>query len=135
MGQEPRRFVSDAQVPMKLMGANALLGGRHQEERLKPDVQLDMAAFHDALGGDAEILAALLDAAAVDARLLGGEGLVDGPAVRANAIGAPAKGFKVFPGSFGGLEMGRVEHGFGHGEQSGCFDGPTLPMVFVVSSI
>src|ERR1700716_3916258 len=36
MGQEPRRFVSDTQGTVKLMGANALLAGCHQEERLKP---------------------------------------------------------------------------------------------------
>jgi hypothetical protein len=33
------------------------------------------------------------------------------------------------------LEMGLIEHGFGHGSRSGCFDGSILPMVFVVSSI
>jgi hypothetical protein len=32
-----------------------------------------MAAFHHALSGHAEVLTALLDAAAIDASLLGGE--------------------------------------------------------------
>src|ERR1700693_65504 len=99
---------------MKLMGANALLAGGHQEERLKPDVQLDMAAFHDALGGDAEVLAAFLDAAAVDARLLGRKRLVDGSATRADAIGPPAKGFQIHSGGFRGLEMGSVKMRLGH---------------------
>jgi hypothetical protein len=58
---------------MKLMGANALLAGGHQEECLKPDVQLDMVGLHDALGRHAEVLTAFLGTAAIDARLLGSE--------------------------------------------------------------
>lgn len=104
---------------MELVGANALFAGRHQEERLKPDVQLDMAGLHDALGGDGKVLAAFLGPAAVNASLLGGEGLIDGPAMRTHPFRAPAKGFKVFPSSFGALEVGGIEHGFGHGSRSG----------------
>jgi len=73
MGQEPSGLVGDAQGAVKLMGTNALLAGSHQEERLKPDVQLDMAAFHDALGRDAEVFPATLGATAVDTWLLGRE--------------------------------------------------------------
>jgi hypothetical protein len=73
-----------------------------------------MAAFHDALGGYAEVLAAALGAAPIDAGLLGSEGLIDRPTVRANAICAPAQGFQVLSGGLRGLEMRGVEHGFGH---------------------
>ena len=84
-----------------------------------------MAAFHDALGGDAEILPARLRLAAVDARLLGGERSVHGAAMRANAVSAPAKGFKIGSGSFDALEMRGVEVGLrrvfcgGHDVRSG----------------
>src|SRR5260370_22646225 len=98
------------------MGANALLGRGHQEERLKPDVQLDMAGLHNALGGDAEVLAARLDAATIDARLLGRERLVDYATVRANALGTPTQGFQILSGGFDGLEMRGVEMGLGHGD-------------------
>lgn len=99
---------------MHLMGANTLLAGSHQVESLKPDVELDVAAFHDALGGDAEILAALFGRTAVDARLLGGERVVDSAAMRADPAIGPAKRFKVSPCAFDSLEMRCVE--FGHGD-------------------
>ena len=116
MRQEPSGFVRDAQGAMELMRADALLAGRHQEESLKPDVQLDMAAFHDALGSHAEVLAAFPGAAAIDAGLLGREGTHSRATVRANALSSPAQGFKVLAGSFDGLEMGRVE--LRHGAKS-----------------
>ena len=109
MGEEPSGFVRNAQGPVELMGADALLAGGHQVERLKPDVQLDMAAFHDALGRHAEVLAAFPGAAAIDAGLLSREELVDCSTVRANALSSPAETFKVLAGCFVVLEMGRVE--------------------------
>ena len=95
---------------MELVGANALLARRHKGERLKPDIQLDVAAFHDRLGGDAEILTALLGVAAPDARLLGAVMAPSRSTVRANGIAAPAEGFEVFAGLIGALKMRSVEH-------------------------
>src|SRR5437879_6413204 len=68
-----------------------------------------MARLHHALGRDAKVLAALLDAAAINASLLGGEGFVDDTTMRANALGAPAETLKVLAGGLRALEMGRVE--------------------------
>lgn len=73
MGKEPCRLVCDAQGAVKLMRANALLGRRQQKERLKPHVQFDMAAFHDAFGRDGKVFPATLGLAAIDAGLFGNE--------------------------------------------------------------
>ncbi len=59
------RFIGDAKRAVDLMGGNGLLARRHHVERLKPDVELDVAAFHHALSGDGEVLTAFLGAAAV----------------------------------------------------------------------
>src|SRR3569623_3305843 len=91
------------------MAGFALLGRGLEVDRLMPVVQLDMAAFLHALGGLAEVLAALLGGAAGHARLLGGVGRIDCAAMRANALRAPAKGFEVGAGRFRRLEMLGVE--------------------------
>lgn len=55
MRKEPSGLVGHAKSAMQLMAGHALLGRGHEVERLKPEVQLDMAAFHHALGGHADV--------------------------------------------------------------------------------
>lgn len=114
MGEEPCGFVRDLKRPVELMGANALLAGGHEGERLKPNVELDVGAFHDRLGGHGEVLTASRLMAAPDARTaLIGVVLTHGAAVRANRLALPAEGFEEFPGFVVALKMGFVEHGQG----------------------
>src|SRR5947209_13979499 len=94
---------------MQLVCGNALFRRIDEVERLQPDMQLDMAAFHHALGGDGKILAAFLRSAAVDARLFGGEGAVDRPAMWAHPLSAPAQVFKIGAGGVGALKVRSVE--------------------------
>lgn len=60
MRHEPSGLESDAQGPMKLIGANALLAGRDQEDGLQPDMQLHMAGLEDGANLYGEGLAALI---------------------------------------------------------------------------
>src|SRR3982750_4149361 len=54
---KPRRLQGDAQGAVKLVRADALLARHHQEDRLKPEMQLDMAALKDGAHFDGEGLA------------------------------------------------------------------------------
>lgn len=44
---KPRRLVRNLKHPVKLVGANALLAGRHQVDRLKPLVEWDMTGLEN----------------------------------------------------------------------------------------
>ena len=98
MAQEPSGLVCDLERAVELVGANALLARGHEREGLKPDVKLDVAAFHDGLGGHGEVLAALLGVAAPDASLLGRVVAPNRPAMRAHRLASPTEGFEVLRG-------------------------------------
>ena len=72
-----------------------------------------MAALHDALGHDGEVLAALLLGAAIPANLLGGV-VLQGTAIRANGAIRPAGGFKPLTGGFLVVKVGFCELVLGH---------------------
>ena len=54
MAHEPCGFEGDAKNPVKLVAADALLGRAKQEDRLQPDMQLDMAGLENGADLDSE---------------------------------------------------------------------------------
>ena len=104
MHQEPSRFVADAEHAVHLMGADALLGGRHEEQRGKPLGQRDFGALENGPDRDGELLAAgrfvaLIHAATVRfAVKLGDLILIGVPAMRANPTVRPNASFKPVAG-------------------------------------
>ena len=74
-------------------------------EALQPLVQGDMAALHDGLHGDAEILAAKLLSATEHAIALRRIGMVDDAAMRANRTIGPKQVLKILAGRFVVAEM------------------------------
>jgi hypothetical protein len=62
MTHEPSSFVRQLEGPMYLMGADALLAGRHEVGHLKPLVKFDVAALEN--GSDCNRKFALARAAA-----------------------------------------------------------------------
>src|SRR4051812_31793364 len=95
---------------MNLMGANALLARCEKGESLKPDVKLDVAAFHDGLGRHGKVLAALLGVAPPDASPLSCVMPANRSAMRANRLASPTEGFEVFAGFVMALKVRGGEH-------------------------
>ena len=58
MAHEPRRLECDSVIPrvVKLVGANALLAGRDQEDSLKPEPHRDIADLENSFHLDGERL-------------------------------------------------------------------------------
>ena len=75
---EPSALERDAQGPVNLVAADALLTGRHQVNGLQPKMQSDVAVFKDRAHADGELgaaIAALLEAVALDTFRVPGAGL------------------------------------------------------------
>src|SRR5579863_1833896 len=102
--QKPRRFVAYTQHAVDLMGANALLGCHHQEQRRQPFGERDFGALEYRVHGHRKLLAALRFVALVYARTvsltlkLGDLVLIGVAAMRANPTVGPNAGFKPFAG-------------------------------------
>ena len=90
---------------MKLMGRITFLAGRHQVKPLKPLMQCDMAALHDSLHGDGEVLSARFLGTTEHARAIGFEGMIDDTAMRANRAIRPKHAFEVGASRVVVLEM------------------------------
>ena len=87
MAHEPSGFQGHAQGTMQLVRADALLAGANQEDRLQPDMQLDVACLEDGADLDGERLAAgiALVGAYAGAFAFQLAAAIDHAAVRANA--------------------------------------------------
>lgn len=57
---EPRRLIRHTEHALQLLGANALLAGRHELHGLKPYVQRDLGALEDGPDRDRKLAAAVL---------------------------------------------------------------------------
>src|SRR6185437_7731722 len=104
MHQEPCRFVGNPEHTVHLMGANALLGSVHQEQRGKPLGERDFGALKNRVHGHRELqaalgLVALVYASAVGVALkLGDLVLIGVAAVRAIRAFRPNPSLKPFAG-------------------------------------
>lgn len=114
MSQEPRGLVGDAQHAVQLMGADALLAGAHEIDRLERLVERDMGALEDGADLDRELLAAIGALAKAKAGLakvivLAGHGATMGAlhAVR------PHHAFKVLGGGFVAVKVAGGQGGHG----------------------
>ena len=102
MAKEPCAFVGHAQHAAHLMRGHAFLAGGQKVHRGEPDVDLDVAAFHQGANGHRERLAAFL--ALVDAGTRGlAHKLRNARLVRIAAMGAyramrPMQALKMFAG-------------------------------------
>lgn len=98
-GEEPGALVGDAERPMQLMRADALLAGGHQVEAQHPLRQRDLAALHDAADRHRERLLAVVAVDQAFAVRLAGEARdVRRAAVRADRAIRPAKAFEMGAG-------------------------------------
>src|SRR5258705_10514720 len=98
MGNEPRGFESAAKGAVKLVAANALLAGRHQEDRLQPMAHGDVAGFEDGANLHGEGLAALVALVSANAGALAAHlgNALHAAAMRAYAPIRPEPSFNQF---------------------------------------
>jgi len=92
---EPCSLERDAQRAVKLVGADALLAGRDQEDRLKPQVHGDVRGLEDGpdLHGEGLPAGVALVGAKARALPLHGAGLIHDAAMRADAALRPDASF------------------------------------------
>ena len=115
MPHEPSSLEGNAQGAVQLVGADPLLAGRDKEDRLQPDMQLDVARLEDGPNLDGERLAAgiALVGAYAGALALQLAAAINGPTVRAYATVGPNAGLDKLVCSFFVMEVWSGEYGHG----------------------
>jgi hypothetical protein len=113
MAHEPSRLKGNAESAMQLIRADALLGRTHQEDRLQPKVQRDMAGLEDRTDFDRKGLAAYvaLVGAYAGALALHLADALRAVAVRAYSASGPYAGLNPFVGGFFAMKVGIGQYG------------------------
>lgn len=108
VGHEPSGLEGNAQGPVQLVRANALLAGTEKEDRLKPDMQFDVARLEDGpyLDGKRFPAGIALVGAYAGALALELAALVNNATLRANTPVGPNASLDKLIGCFFVMEMG-----------------------------